>query len=87
MRRRLQTQKDAFSSCARTSGGTITHHKNTESMKTKVCAVAQQLQQRGPAGPSLSEVLGSAAAIPEATPIKRNGGSIFNTLAGNVLKR
>ena len=62
-------------------------HKNTESMKTKVCAVAQQLQQRGPAGPSLSEVLGSSAAIPEATPIKHSGGSIFDTLEGNVLER
>ena len=62
-------------------------HKNTESMKTKVCAVAQQMQQRGPAGPSLSEVLGSPAAIPEATPIKRRGGSIFDTLEGNVLER
>ena len=30
-------------------------------METKVCAVAQQMQQRGPAGPSLSEVLGSPA--------------------------
>ena len=62
-------------------------HKNTESMKTKVCAVAQQLQQRGPAGPSLSEVLDSSAAIPEATPIKHSGGSIFDTLEGNVLER
>ena len=62
-------------------------HKNTESMKTKVCAVAQQLQQRGPSGPSLSEVLGSTAAIPEATPIKHSGGSIFDTLEGNVLER
>jgi hypothetical protein len=62
-------------------------HKNTETMKTKVCAVAQQLQQRGPAGPSLSEVLGSASAIPEATPVKHTGGSIFDTLEGNVLER
>jgi len=62
-------------------------HKNTESMKTKVCAVAQQMQQRGPTGPSLSEVLGSSAAIPEGTPIKHRGGSIFDTLAGNVLER
>jgi hypothetical protein len=61
-------------------------HKNTESMKTKVCAVAQQLQQRGPAGPSLSDVLGSSAAIPEATQIKHSGGSIFDTLGGNVLE-
>ncbi len=62
-------------------------HKNTESMKSKVCAVAQQMQQRGPAGPSLSEVLGSPASIPEATRIKRRGGSIFDTLEGNVLER
>ena len=62
-------------------------HKNTENMKTKVCAVAQQMQQRGPTGPSLSEVLGSSAAIPEATPVKHRGGSVFDTLAGNVLER
>jgi len=62
-------------------------HRNTENMKTKVCAVAQQMQQRGPDGPTLSEVLGSSAAIPEATPIKHSGCSIFDTLAGNVLER
>jgi hypothetical protein len=61
-------------------------HKNTENMQKKVCAVAQQVQQRGPAGPSLSEVLGSAGAAPEATPMKK-GGSTFDTLNGNVLTR
>jgi hypothetical protein len=61
-------------------------HKNTENMLQKVCAVAQQQQQRGPAGPSLSEVLGSSAALPEATPT-RKGGSTFDTLNGNVLTR
>jgi hypothetical protein len=61
-------------------------HKNTEAMQKKVCAVAQQQQQRGPAGPSLSEVLGSSAALPEATPTKK-GGSTFDTLNGNVLTR
>jgi hypothetical protein len=61
-------------------------HKNTENMLQKVCAAAQQVQQRGPAGPSLSEVLGSAAALPEATPTKK-GGSTFDTLNGNVLTR
>jgi hypothetical protein len=61
-------------------------HKNTEAMQKKVCAVAQQVQQRGPAGPSLSEVLGSSAALPEATPEKK-GGSTFDTLNGNVLTR
>ncbi len=60
-------------------------HKNTENMQKKVCAVAQQ-QQKGPAGPSLSEVLGSSAALPEATATKK-GGSTFDTLNGNVLAR
>ncbi|MDE2467747.1 MAG: hypothetical protein KGL35_03155 [Bradyrhizobium sp.] len=62
------------------------NHKNTETMLQKVCAAAQQAQMRGPAGPSLSEVLGSAATLPEATPTKK-GGSTFDTLNGNVLSR
>jgi hypothetical protein len=65
-------------------------HKNTEAMQKKVCDVAQQQAQgqaRGPAGPSLSEVLGSAAALPEATPTNKKGGSTFDTLNGNVLAR
>jgi hypothetical protein len=61
-------------------------HKNTESMQKRVCNVAQQAQARGPAGPSLSEVLGSSAALPEATTAKK-GGSTFDTLNGNVLTR
>jgi hypothetical protein len=61
-------------------------HKNTEALKTKVCAVAQQVQQRGPAGPSLSEVLGTSSSAPEATA-SRKGGSTFDTLNGNVLAR
>jgi hypothetical protein len=61
-------------------------HKNTEGMLQKVCAVAQQ-QQKGPAGPSLSEALGSAAALPEATNAVKKGGSTFDTLNGNVLSR
>ncbi|MCA6111055.1 hypothetical protein [Bradyrhizobium cenepequi] len=60
-------------------------HKNTEAMQKKVCAVAQQIQNRPPAGPTLSEVLGSASA-PEAVPT-RKGGSTFDTLNGNVLAR
>lgn len=61
-------------------------HKGTEGLQTKVCAAAQQAQ-RGPAGPSLSEVLGSSAALPEATTAKKSGGSTFDTLNGNVLAR
>ena len=45
-----------------------TNHKTTETMEQKVCDVAKQAQMRGPAGPSLSEVLGSSSAgLPEAT--------------------
>jgi hypothetical protein len=61
-------------------------HKNTEKMQKQVCTVAQQVQQKGPAGPSLSDVLGSSAALPEAQPTKK-GGSTFDTLNGNVLAR
>lgn len=62
-------------------------HKNTEAMAAKVCNVAQQMQQQQarPAGPSLSEVLGSGSA-PEANAGKK-GGSTFDTLNGNVLTR
>ncbi|RXH35496.1 hypothetical protein [Bradyrhizobium zhanjiangense] len=64
-----------------------TGHKNTETMQKKVCTVAQQMQQQQarPAGPSLSEVLGSGSA-PEANAGKK-GGSTFDTLSGNVLTR
>ena len=66
-----------------------TGHKNTEAMQQKICAVAQQQQQqqKGPAGPSLSEVLGSATSLPTATPVKHASGSVFDTLQGNVLER
>ena len=37
-------------------------HKNTEAMLQKVCVAAQQMQRERPAGPRLSEVLGSAPA-------------------------
>jgi len=60
---------------------------NTEPMVSKVCNAAQQVQQRGPAGPSLSDVLGSSTAVPEATAAKKSGGSTFDTLNGNVLTR
>ncbi len=60
-------------------------HQNTEKLEKNVCNAATQ-QARGPAGPSLSEVLGSATALPEATPTKK-GGSTFDTLNGNVLTR
>ena len=60
-------------------------HKNTEAMQKKVCDVAQQMQQARPAGPSLSDILGSSSG-PEANVAKK-GGSTFDTLNGNVLTR
>jgi hypothetical protein len=57
----------------------------TQATLKKVCGAAQA-QQRGPAGPSLSEVLGSSVVLPEATAT-RKGGSTFDTLNGNVLAR
>jgi hypothetical protein len=64
-----------------------TGHKHTEDMQKKVCAVAQQQQQqKAPAGPSLSEVLGSSAELPDAKTAKKGGGT-FDTLNGNVLQR
>jgi len=64
-------------------------HKNTEKMLKQVCAAAQQQAQqpRGPAGPSLSDVLGSPAPMPSASNTGRRGGSTFDTLTGNVLTR
>ncbi len=61
-------------------------HKGTDALEKKVCGVAQQQAQRGPGGPTLSDVLGSAASLPEATTTKK-GGSTFDTLNGNVLSR
>jgi hypothetical protein len=62
-------------------------HANTEKMQNQVCNVAQQAatQQRA-AAPSLSDVLGTSAALPEAQAVKK-GGSTFDTLNGNVLTR
>ena len=62
------------------------NHKGTEGVQKKVCTMAEQVKQRGPAGPTLSDVLGSSAALPEANATKK-GGSTFDTLNGNVLTR
>ena len=63
-------------------------HVSTEAMRTRVCGAAAQMQKQpqAPTGPSLSEVLGSAAALPEATVAKKNGNT-FDTLSGNALTR
>jgi hypothetical protein len=64
-------------------------HKNTESMEQKVCAVAVQAaeQQKRSAGPSLSDVLGSAATVPDAASTSKKRGTTFDTLSGNALQR
>jgi len=62
-----------------------TGHKGTEQLLKKVCDAAKQMTA-SPAGPTLSDVLGTSAALPEATVAKK-GGSTFDTLNGNVLSR
>jgi hypothetical protein len=62
-------------------------HKGTENLLKKVCDAAQQMKTAGPAGPTLSDVLGTSSAVPEATTGIKKGGSTFDTLNGNVLSR
>jgi hypothetical protein len=63
-------------------------HKGSEVMKAKICGAAEQAQkQQAPAGPRLSDVLGSAAELPEASTAKKSGGTTFDTLSGNALTR
>lgn len=61
-------------------------HKGSEAMQEKICNAATQAQ-KGPVGPSLSDVLGSATALPEAAVAKKSGGTTFDTLSGNALTR
>ena len=64
-----------------------TGHKGTENLLKKVCDAAERMKTAGgAAGPSLSDVLGTSNAVPEATATKK-GGSTFDTLNGNVLQR
>ncbi len=63
-----------------------TGHQNTDKMQNQVCNMAQQAANQKPAGPSLSDVLGTSTALPEAQAGKK-GGSTFDTLNGNVLTR
>jgi hypothetical protein len=64
-------------------------HAGSEGMQKRICGAAEQMknQPQGPAGPSLSEVLGSAATLPEAAVAKKSGGTTFDTLSGNALTR
>jgi hypothetical protein len=58
-------------------------HKNSEVMQEKICNAANNMKNQAPAGPTLSDLLGSAAAVPEVTAKK--GGTTFDTLSGNAL--
>ena len=62
-------------------------HANTEGMRAKICGAAAQMKNQPAAGPSLSDVLGSAATLPEAATAKKSGGTTFDTLSGNALAR
>jgi hypothetical protein len=65
-------------------------HAGSEGMRARICGAAAQMKNQaaaGPAGPSLSEVLGSAATLPEAAVAKKSGGTTFDTLSGNALAR
>ena len=59
-------------------------HQGTEALQKKVCAAAAQMQ-KGPTGPTLSDLLGSSTALPEVAAAKKGG--TFDTLNGNALQR
>jgi hypothetical protein len=61
-------------------------HKGSEAMQEKICTAAANMKNQAPAGPSLSEMLGSATAVPEVAS-KKTGGTTFDTLSGNALVR
>jgi hypothetical protein len=65
-----------------------TSHAKTQQLLKRVCGAANA-PQAGPAGPTLSEVLGGPAlpTAPDAGAAKRRGGSTFDTISGNALAR
>ena len=60
-------------------------HEATSKMQQKVCQAAEQMKNQKPAGPSLSDLLGSATAAPETASAKKGG--VFDTLTGNPLAK
>jgi hypothetical protein len=60
-------------------------HEATSKMQQKVCQAAEQMKNQKPAGPSLSDLLGSATAVPETASAKKGG--VFDTLTGNPLAK
>jgi hypothetical protein len=61
-------------------------HKGSEAMQERICNAAANMKNQAPAGPSLSEMLGSATAVPEVSA-KKSSGTTFDTLSGNALAR
>jgi len=61
-------------------------HKGSEGMQEKICGAAAQMKNQAPAGPSLSDLVGSSAQAPEPVS-KKSGASTFDTLSGNALTR
>lgn len=59
-------------------------HAMTLKTTNQVCTAAAQ--PRGPAGPTMSDVLGSPA-LPAAEAARPKGGSTFDTISGNALAR
>jgi len=59
-------------------------HAQTNRTTNQICTAAAQ--PRAPAGPRLSDVLGSPS-LPDATTQAPSGGSTFDTINGNVLSR
>lgn len=62
-----------------------TAHGQSLDLRKKVCAVAQQQPQR-PAGPSLSDALGTSR-LPDPSASTKPGRNTFDTMTGNVLTR
>ena len=58
-------------------------HAKASELAKQVCDVAAQGPR--PAGPSLSDALGTAPTVPDATHNKRGGA--FDTLSGSILAR
>jgi hypothetical protein len=60
-------------------------HVKAEQMAKQVCEVAAQAAAR-PAGPTLSDALGTTPTVPDTTSTKRGAGT-FDTLEGSPLAR
>ena len=60
-------------------------HIRAGQIAKQVCDVAAQGDR--PVGPSLSDVLGAPAPVPDATNTKTGRGGAFDTLSGNALTR